>query len=165
MAQCKEDQISHLIAERWDSPVIVTTSVRFFEELFKSKPADLRSLHSIANSVIVFDEAQSIPCELTGTTIESMRALCETFGCSVLFSTATQPAFNIRKDILFNAREIMDDPADIYKRIRLKAMKMPQTKCLCCFHGMKLTSATPSISVNTTPNYSPTAAMTMTNLR
>lgn len=118
MAECKEDQISHLIAERWDSPVIVTTSVRFFEELFRSKPADLRSLHSIANSVIVFDEAQSIPCELMGTTIESMRALCETFGCSVLFSTATQPAFDIRRDIAFCAREIMDDPSDIYSRTR-----------------------------------------------
>lgn len=118
MAKCEDDQIAHLIAERWDSPVIVTTSVRFFEELFKSKPADLRSLHSIANSVIVFDEAQSIPCELTGTTIESVRALCETFRCSVLFSTATQPAFDIRKDIMFDAREIMTDPADIYRRTR-----------------------------------------------
>ncbi|MGN0650273.1 MAG: CRISPR-associated helicase Cas3' [Oscillospiraceae bacterium] len=118
MAKYEEDRISHLLAERWDSPVIVTTSVRFFEELFRSKPADLRSLHSIANSVIVFDEAQSIPCELTGTTIESMRALCETFGCSVLFSTATQPAFDVRKDIMFDAREIMTDPADIYRRTR-----------------------------------------------
>lgn len=118
MAKCEESGISRLIAERWDSPVIVTTSVRFFEELFKSKPADLRSLHSIANSVIVFDEAQSIPCELTGTTIESVRALCETFGCSVLFSTATQPAFDIRRDINFRAREIMDDTSDIYRRTR-----------------------------------------------
>ncbi|MDD6269899.1 MAG: CRISPR-associated helicase Cas3' [Oscillospiraceae bacterium] len=118
MAKCAENDISHFICERWDSPVIVTTSVRFFEMLFKSKQTDLRSLHSIANSVIVFDEAQSIPCELTGTTIESMRSLCETFSCSVLFSTATQPAFDKRKDILFNAREIMTNPSDIYNRTR-----------------------------------------------
>ncbi len=152
MAQCNEDKISHLIAERWDSPVIVTTSVRFFEELFKSKPSDLRPLHSIANSVIVFDEAQSIPCELTGTTIESMRALCETFGCSVLFSTATQPAFDIRKDILFNAREIMDDPADIYKRTQRVhiswrtdrkipvseiAKEMSESESVCCVLNRK----------------------------
>lgn len=152
MAECSEDKISHIIAERWDSPVIVTTSVRFFEELFRSKPTELRSLHSIANSVIVFDEAQSIPCELTGTTIESMRALCETFGCSVLFSTATQPAFDIRRDILFNAREIMDDPAEVYRttsRVNIRwetdekislseiAEEMSEQESACCVLNRK----------------------------
>ena len=151
-AKYSDDRLSHLIAERWDAPVIVTTSVKFFEELFKSKPADLRFLHSIANSVIVFDEAQSIPCDLVGTTIESMRALCETFRCSVLFSTATQPAFDIRKDILYDAREIMEDPADIYKQTRRVhinwkiadrvplaeiADKMSEQESVCCVLNRK----------------------------
>lgn len=152
MVKCGGDQLSRLISERWDAPVIVTTSVRFFEEMFKSKPADLRFLHSIANSVIVFDEAQSIPCELVGTTVESMRALCETFGCTVLFSTATQPAFDIRRDVLYDAQEIMDDPSEIYastRRVNIDwltdertpladiADKMSEQASVCCVLNRK----------------------------
>ena len=118
MVSYGNDDDMKLLAERWNSPVIVTTSVKFFETFFKSQPSDLRFLHSIANSVVVFDEAQSIPAELMGTTIETMRALCETFGSTVLFSTATQPPFDIRKDITFNAREIITDPKRLYDETR-----------------------------------------------
>ncbi len=105
-----------LLAERWNAPVIVTTSVKFFETFFKSQPSDLRYLHSIADSVIVFDEAQSIPQNLVGTTMETMRCLCETFHCTVLLSTATQPAFDVRPDVTFTPREIMKDPAALYAK-------------------------------------------------
>lgn len=112
-----DDELKHL-AERWNSPVVITTSVKFFEAFFKSKPSDLRFLHSISNSVVVFDEAQSIPVDLIGTTIETMRALCETFNSTVLFSTATQPAFEVRNDIEFKAREIIKDTKQLYDETR-----------------------------------------------
>jgi CRISPR-associated helicase Cas3 len=118
MVSYGDDDEMKLLAERWNSPVVVTTSVKFFEAFFRSQPSDLRFLHSITNSVVVFDEAQSIPAELMGTTIETMRALCETFGSTVLFSTATQPAFDIRKDIAFNASEIIADPKRLYDETR-----------------------------------------------
>lgn len=112
------DEHTKLLAEQWNAPVIVTTSVKFFEAFFKSKPTDLRFLHSIANSVVVFDEAQSIPTDLIGTTIETMRMLCGIFRCTVLFSTATQPAFDVRSDIDFRAYEVLPDAAEIYAKTR-----------------------------------------------
>ncbi len=118
MASYGCDERTKLLAEQWNAPVIVTTSVKFFEAFSKSKPTDLRFLHSIANSVVVFDEAQSIPTDLIGTTIETMRMLCETFRCTVLFSTATQPAFDARGDIDFHAYEILPDATDIYEKTR-----------------------------------------------
>lgn len=118
MSVSAEGDKEKLLAEQWNSPVIITTAVRFFEMFFKAKPSELRSLHSITNSVIVFDEAQSIPHELMGTTIETIRALCETYRCSVLFSTATQPSFDVREDIRFDAQEIIPDPTSLYKRTR-----------------------------------------------
>lgn len=109
---------TRLYAERWSSPVIVTTSVKFFEAMFRSQPTDLRFLHSIADSVVVFDEAQSIPADLAGTTVESVRILCEKFRCTVLFSTATQPSYQERRDILYRPREIIPDPAALYEKTR-----------------------------------------------
>ncbi|WP_294472111.1 CRISPR-associated helicase Cas3' [uncultured Ruminococcus sp.] len=118
MASYGADDEFKLLAERWNSPVVITTSVKFFETFFKSKPSDMRFLHSISNSVIVFDEAQSIPTELMGTTIETMRALCETYNSTVLFSTATLPPFDIRKDIVFNAKEIIPAPEQLFEKTK-----------------------------------------------
>lgn len=77
------------LASRWDAPMIITTSVKFFESLFADKPGDCRKLHSIANSVVVFDEAQSLPTELAPATVKAVNALCKRYNCSMVFSTAT----------------------------------------------------------------------------
>lgn len=82
-----------ILAERWDAPVIITTSVRFFESLFADQPTDCRKLHHIANSVVLFDESQSLPSDLAPATIKAVNALCKKYQCSMVFSTATQPDF------------------------------------------------------------------------
>ena len=118
MASYDDNDELKLLSENWNSSLTITTSVRFFEAFFKSRPSDLRFLHNVSNSVIVFDEAQSIPCELAGTTLETLRMLCETFNCTVLMSTATQPAFDIRKDIIYNPYEIISSPEKLYESTR-----------------------------------------------
>ncbi|MCD8146024.1 MAG: CRISPR-associated endonuclease Cas3'', partial [Clostridiales bacterium] len=57
-----EDQ--RLLAQRWDAPCIVTTNVSFFQPLFSAQAGQCRHLHQLANSVIVLDEAQSLPPRL-----------------------------------------------------------------------------------------------------
>jgi CRISPR-associated endonuclease/helicase Cas3 len=47
--------------ENWDAPLVVTTSVRFFESLFSNCPGDLRRVHNIVRSIIVLDEVQVLP--------------------------------------------------------------------------------------------------------
>ena len=152
MTSYGNDEELKFLAERWNSPVVITTSVKFFETFFKSKPSDMRFLHSISNSVIVFDEAQSIPAELMGTTIETMRALCETYNSTVLFSTATLPLFDIRKDIVFNAKEIIPHPEQLFEKtkrvevdwninektsLELIADEMAALSCVCCVLNRK----------------------------
>lgn len=85
-----------LLAENWDAPIVLTTSVKFFESLHSCRNSQLRKLHRLAKSVILFDEAQSLPPELAVVSLATLSRLAapnSPYGASVVFATATQPAF------------------------------------------------------------------------
>jgi CRISPR-associated endonuclease/helicase Cas3 len=81
-----------LSSENWESPIVVTTAVQFFESLFSNKPSKCRKLHNIANSVIVFDEAQTLPASYLKPCVKMIAELVQYYGCSAILCTATQPA-------------------------------------------------------------------------
>lgn len=82
-----------LSMENWDAPVIVTTSVQFFESLFSHRVSKCRKLHHIANSVVVFDEVQMIPLFYTKPCMYAIKELVSSYAVTAVLCTATQPDF------------------------------------------------------------------------
>jgi CRISPR-associated endonuclease/helicase Cas3 len=82
-----------LLAENWDAPIVLTTNVQLLESLFSNRPSSCRKLHNLMESVILFDEAQSLPSGLAVPTLAALSHLSSAYHSSVVFATATQPAF------------------------------------------------------------------------
>jgi len=90
------DGLNRLLAENWDAPIIITTSVQFLESLMANRTTPCRKLHRLAQSVILMDEVQTLPPNLAVATLATLSHLADPdgpFKSSVLMATATQPAF------------------------------------------------------------------------
>ena len=125
-AEGDDDEAERLrrAAQSWDAPIVVTTAVQFFESLFANRKKRCRKLNALAGSVIVLDEAQTLPLKLLRPCLAALRELTSAYGASVVLCTATQPGlrhedgFPDCPQTLENVREIAPDPPRLYHALR-----------------------------------------------
>lgn len=114
--------------ENWDIPIVVTTAVQFFESLHANRTSRCRKLHNLANSVVVLDEAQTLPVVLLRPCMAAIDELARNYGASIVLCTATQPA--LRKQDGFEGgfdipddRELAPDPRGLYQALKRVAVE------------------------------------------
>lgn len=120
-----------LACENWQAPIIVTTAVQFFESLFSNRPFKCRKNHSIANSVVIFDEIQTLPKQLVEPTIVMLKNVAAIARTTFLFCTATMPAFGKRDtfDGIDSMIPLIRDPKKYFnatQRVEYKLVKKLQ---------------------------------------
>lgn len=76
----------------WRSDIILTTFVKFFESIFNPTKHNILRFHRITGSIIILDEVQCIPTKYWDLIAFCFKILCKFFNCSIILSTATQPA-------------------------------------------------------------------------
>ncbi|MCB5001623.1 CRISPR-associated helicase Cas3' [Streptococcus mutans] len=90
----KEMLMSEYLIDSWDSQVILTSMVQFFQTLFKTRSANIRRFSSLIDSVLILDEVQSLPIEVTTLFNLSMNFLNKVMNTTIILCTATQPAYD-----------------------------------------------------------------------
>ncbi len=134
----RETVRNRLAAENWDAPLIVTTAVQFFESLYACRTSRCRKLHNIANSVVIFDEAQCLPPEYLRPAVYAIRELYRHYRVTPVLCTATQPVLTRTESFDFQFREGFDKVTEIVKNPEGLADKLKRVEIV--LHQDELTT-------------------------
>ncbi|HUG26112.1 CRISPR-associated endonuclease Cas3'' [Piscinibacter sp.] len=127
----RETPYSRVASENWDAPIIVTTSVQFWESLFAARTSRCRKLHNIVDSVVVLDEVQMLPAEFLKPITATAQLLADHYGVTLVLCTATQPALEEQHTLDFDfpglrgVREIVADTEALHHRLRRVVVRVP----------------------------------------
>lgn len=131
----KEQESYRLLAERWDSHIILTSLVQFLNAFFSAPNSDARRLHRLTNAVLIFDEIQSLPKHCKTLFEYAIQFLTKCCHCTAVLCTATQPKLDLHPAPV----ELMEDVGALFRKMQ-RVEYIPQTeamdnyeaaRCLC----------------------------------
>lgn len=125
---------SKLVSDNWDSPIVLTTMVQFLEVLFAGGTRGARRMHQLANSILIFDEIQTLPVNCTHLFCNAINYLTDHCYSTAVMCTATQPLLNALKAPekgqlnIPDGNELVTNVAKLFeslKRVRLDSKIKP----------------------------------------
>ncbi len=132
----EENRNSRILAENWDAQIIFTTNVQFLDAFFGAGTRNARKLHNIANSIIIFDEAQTLPVHCLHLFCHAVNFLVEHCNCTAILCTATQPllheipaehgALSLSENSQILSNKFRKDSAESLKRVTVIDECKPQ---------------------------------------
>ena len=115
---------SKLAAENWDAPIVLTTMVQFLETLFSGGTRGVRRLHQLANSVLIFDEIQTLPINCTHLFCNALNFLSAYAKTTAVLCTATQPLLDQLNApekgqlLIPKANELIADVVELFEQLK-----------------------------------------------
>ena len=117
-----------LLTENWDHPIVITTFVQFLNTLFSGRTQSVRRFHSLAHSVIIIDEIQSLPINMIAMFNMAMNYYSRLCDSTIVLCSATQPVLDqVKPPIHFSdPPDMIKNKAELYhrlKRVRIEEKK------------------------------------------
>jgi CRISPR-associated endonuclease/helicase Cas3 len=120
----KQTWRSKLAVENWDAPIVFTTMVQFLEVLFSGGTRGVRRMHQLANTVLIFDEIQTLPINCVHMFSNALNFLSHHANTTALLCTATQPLLDKLPNSeyglikLANNAELVDDKSQLFADLK-----------------------------------------------
>ncbi|WP_110931981.1 CRISPR-associated helicase Cas3' [Paenibacillus bouchesdurhonensis] len=113
-----------LAKDNWDAPIIFTTMVQFLNVFYAKGSRNIRRLHNLSESVIIFDEVQKVPIPCVSLFNQALNFLEVYCHSSIVLCTATQPALDFvehKLDLKPDSEMILNLPQVIeaFKRVEI----------------------------------------------
>lgn len=134
----RDELVTEYLIDSWDSPVVLSSMVQFFQTLFKTKSSNIRRFSSLIDSVLILDEVQSLPIEVTTLFNLSMNFLSKVMNTTIVLCTATQPVYDsdyIKHTIEYvgmnetaNIVSLTSEERDVFARTELRKIDEKDAK-------------------------------------
>lgn len=125
-----------LMTETWDSPIIITTLVQLLNAMYDGKTSSIRRFQSLCDSVIIFDEVQTVPANMLTLFNLGINFLSSCCNATVILCSATQPCLEKTDHPLQNLKGTLIDPerveqlSDVFSRTEMIDQgEMTLTEC------------------------------------
>lgn len=137
-SKSEEEDTKKLACENWDYPVVVTTSVQFYETLFSNSPFKCRKLHNIAKSVVILDEVQTLNKDLVLPTLDMLSDVQAVMNTSFVFCTATMPDFKKRDDFdgIENMIDLVENAGSLFNQTQRVKFKLLEDLATLSFEAL-----------------------------
>lgn len=122
-----EGDEGRFLTQNWNSQIVVTTFIQFFNTVFSNNNNDLIKYNTLSNSIVLLDEVQSIPYKYWRIINTIFTEMATKLNMYFIFITATQPLIFEKKDI-FELAKKSEDYFKQFKRTKLIINENPMDK-------------------------------------